>query len=136
EPPAPASPAAVSQGSWQVVPLGGGGYVTGITAHPRTGEIYIRSDCGGALRWNEARGEWDSITDKIVPVNSREAEGLFGVSGIALDPTDPKVIYVAAGSFSWSPGGIFASSDHGATWTRLTSIMVEGNGPSVRATHL
>jgi len=38
--------------SWQNVPIGAGGFVTGIYADPNVfGLIYISTDVGGAYRW-------------------------------------------------------------------------------------
>ncbi len=37
---------------WGTIPLGGGGFVTGLIIHPLDPQIkYIRTDVGGAYRW-------------------------------------------------------------------------------------
>lgn len=120
----------VSAPNWATVPLGGGGYVVGIVSDPAGGDIYCRTDVGGAFRWDTANSAWKCITDNLVPPATRGSDGLNGIPSIAVDPSNPNNVYVVAGKYSHSSNrGVYASSDKGQTWTKIQSNMVtEGNG--------
>lgn len=114
--------------SWVTVPLGGGGYVTGLISDPTGADVYCRTDVGGAFKWNAAGGKWDSITDVIVPTSTPAASALTGTTAIALDPSNSNNLYVATGG-GGSLRGIYASSDKGVTWTIINNtITMDGNG--------
>jgi len=115
---------------WSAVPLGGGGYVTGLVSDPTGADIYGRSDCGGAFRWNEAKAQWDSITDTIVSTSDINSNAAMSISSIAVDPKHPNQLYAAVGDFTWAGlHGIFSSSDKGAHWTQINStIVMNGQG--------
>lgn len=125
--------------AWQNVAIGGGGYVTGIVAHPKEiGLVYIRTDVGGAYRWDEQGKRWVPLLNFL----GTDEWNLYGVESIAIDPSDPDVVYLAAGkydknsirdraysAFSWKegqpePSDILKSSDRGKTWKR-TGLTVD-----------
>lgn len=112
---------------WGLVAIGGGGYVTGMVIHPcEDNLVYIRTDVGGAYRWEEKGARWIPITDWI-PI--AEAN-LYGIESIAIDPSDPDVVYLAAGqSEGASPSDVLKSIDRGRSFvrTRLDRRM-DGNG--------
>ncbi|KKY30470.1 putative glycoside hydrolase family 74 protein [Diaporthe ampelina] len=118
--------------SWSTVKIGGGGgFVPGISFHPKTkGLAYARTDIGGLYRLN-ADESWTAITDSIT---TDENWNRWGVDALALDPQDDTKVYVALGMYtnSWDPnnGVIARSSDKGATWS-ITSLpfKVGGNMP-------
>ncbi|MGG1550331.1 sugar-binding protein [Paenibacillus ferrarius] len=102
--------------NWQNVRIGGGGFVTGIAIHPTEPNlVYIRTDVGGALRWDEANHKWIPLLN----ATPREKYNLYGVDAIALDPSNPNVVYIAAGKYDYvgAPADILKSTDRGATWT-------------------
>lgn len=110
---------AVAQPSWQPyhfrpVRIVGGGFITGIEAHPLERDLfYARTDIGGAYRWDAASKGWISITSWVNPADWN----LEGTASIALDPTDPIIVYLAQGTYvaSWaSNAAIFKSYDQGA----------------------
>jgi xyloglucan-specific exo-beta-1,4-glucanase len=111
-----APPAAVPY-VWQNVAIGGGGYVTDVYCHPKQKDlVYIRTDVGGFFRWDAQASRWIPITDGF----GRDQSNYYGGEGLALDSTDPKVVYIAAGKYEWaSPGTIFKSGDQGRTWKKL-----------------
>jgi len=118
--------------SWSTVPLGGGGYVTGLVSDPTGSDIYGRSDCGGAFKWNADKVQWDSITDTIVSTSDVNSNAAMSISSIAIDPRNPSQLYVAVGDFTWAAlHGIFSSSDKGGHWTQINSSIVM-NGQGVR----
>src|SRR6478672_2091760 len=81
-----ASAASAWAAGWETTPLGGGGYVTGLTSNSNGTAIYCRTDVGGAFRWLPAadgnNGSWVSLTDSMVPYGTAGASGLMGVDGI------------------------------------------------------
>ncbi|MFM9331840.1 S-layer homology domain-containing protein [Paenibacillus mesotrionivorans] len=101
---------------WSGVPIGGGGYVTGMVAHPAEQDlVYIRTDVGGMYRWNEAEKTWR----QLVGFADRSEVNLYGVDSMAIDPSNPDILYAALGKYDyWSPSDIYKSVDRGETWTR------------------
>ncbi|MFC1525573.1 hypothetical protein ACFL6X_02050 [Candidatus Latescibacterota bacterium] len=110
---------------WSNVAIGGGGYVTGLVIHPgEPGVVYVRTDIGGFYRWEEDAMRWIPVTDHF----SRAERGFFGGESIALDPSDPDVVYIAAG-MGYDDGTVFKSTDRGDTWARSDlSTPMHGNG--------
>jgi xyloglucan-specific exo-beta-1,4-glucanase len=111
--------------------MGGGGYVPGVIASPTQQHLfYARTDVGGAYRWDHASGRWVPLLDFV----SEADVGLLGVESLALDPKDPAVLYVLAGTAYFSNGktAVLRSTDYGATFSRITDVTaqfrVHGNG--------
>jgi xyloglucan-specific exo-beta-1,4-glucanase len=101
--------------SWTTVTMGGGGFVSGIIAHPTAeGRIYARTDVGGAYRWDPAAGSWIPLTDWLSPAEL----GLMGVESLAVDPRRPERVFMLAGTRYWNGGrtAILRSADAGNTW--------------------
>lgn len=103
---------------WHNVAIGGGGFVTGIVFHPREkGLAYVRTDVGGAYRWDESARQWVAITDWL----GRDDVNLVGIESIAIDPSDPKRVYLAAGTYTGPKtgnGAILRSADQGRSFQR------------------
>lgn len=101
---------------WKNVAIGGGGYVTGIVVHPRYKDIvYIRTDIGGAYRWNEDEKNWIPLTDWI----GFNESNLYGVDGIAIDPNNKDIVYMAVGKYENSvPHDVLKSMDGGKSWVK------------------
>ena len=97
---------------WQNAKVGGGGFAPGIVFSPaERGLVYLRTDMGGAYRWDMAAGHW-------LPLQDGMAEGSYmGVESIAPDPVDPNIVYMAAGMGAGSRAAILRSADRGAHWT-------------------
>ncbi len=98
---------------WHNAVIGGGGFVTGLIAHPRAKNlIYARTDVGGAYRWDENSQHWIPITDSFGQAD------FTGIESLALDPNDTNRVYLAAGIYESSQSAIFRSDDQGRTWQR------------------
>jgi hypothetical protein len=118
--------------AWREVPLGGGGFVTGIISDPTGNDVYIRTDVGGAHKWNQAAQQWNSLTDDVIPLSTRNAHWMLNTMAIALDPSDSNNLYIAAGSpGGTAPRGIYRSTNKGGNWIKInpsTDIIINGNG--------
>jgi xyloglucan-specific exo-beta-1,4-glucanase len=116
--------------AWKNVAIGAGGFVSGIiTSKTEPNLVYARTDVGGAYKWNSDRNEWIPLTDWV----SANETGYLGVEALALDPQDPKKLYMLVGIdyFNGGKTAILRSSDYGNTFTitEVTSqFKAHGNG--------
>ncbi len=114
---------------WGTLHIGGGGYVTGIAIHPSDRNImYIRTDVGGAYRWDKEGMQWQQMLNWVGPDNAN----LIGVDGVALDPGNTDRVYLALGRRLEGEGGVYRSEDQGKTWIKLMPAAYEGNGRAAR----
>ncbi|WP_341529391.1 hypothetical protein WKK05_08840 [Nostoc sp. UHCC 0302] len=123
---------ATSDYHWTNVSIGGGGYVTGVYLHPLERDLaYIKTDIGGFYRWNPEDREWIPLTDHFRLQDSN----YYGGEALALDPNNSNIVYIAAGKYTASWGGlgtIFKSSDRGKTWTQLKIDLPMGGNETQR----
>jgi hypothetical protein len=108
---------------WTNVTVGGGGFAPGIVFSPAArGLAYLRTDMGGAYRWEDSAGAW-------VPLMDGFAEGsFFGVESIAPDPMNPNRVYAAVGMHYRGASAILRSDDKGRHWTIVpVSFRMGGN---------
>ena len=119
---------AVEDYVWGNVRFDGGGFVSAVIFHPKSENVlYARTDVGGLYRFDFANNRWIPLMDWI----SQADVGLYGTEAFALDPTDPKRIYVLAGTGYFSDGrtAVLRSEDFGATWdTSYVEMLAHGNG--------
>ena len=109
---------------WRNVAIGGGGFVTGIIPHPRQkGLMYARTDVGGAYRWDDSVQRWLPLTDWVGMADWT----LTGIESLAVDPNDPRRVYLAAGIYSWGNAAMLRSDDQGRTFQR-TDVPVKMGG--------
>lgn len=102
--------------SWSNVAIGGGGYITGIVYNPKEeGLAYVRTDIGGAYRFDKEQDKWLPITDHL----GSDQWNLIGIESVATDPVEPNRVYLACGTYMSSPGAMLASDDYGKTWTQV-----------------
>ena len=97
----------------------GGGFIPGVVFNPsRQNLMYVRTDIGGAYRWNQATGSWVQLLNFFGP----DDWNLTGVDSIATDPVDPNRLVLAVGtytnSFTTQNGAILRSTDQGNTFQR------------------
>jgi xyloglucan-specific exo-beta-1,4-glucanase len=97
--------------NWHNVVIGGGGFSPNIIFSPvEKGLAYLRTDVGGAYRWDARLQRWIPLEDDIWN------DSYYGIESIAPDPKDPNIVYVAAGMYAWAPAAIMRSNDRGAHW--------------------
>ncbi|MEU1575693.1 1,4-beta-glucanase [Streptomyces collinus] len=103
---------------WRNAVQGGTGFISGVLFHPSVkGLAYLRTDIGGAYRWDDRRDRWFPLTDHI----GWDDWNLLGVEAMAVDPAHPDRVYLALGTYaqSWAGNGaVLRSEDRGATWQR------------------
>ena len=110
----------------QNVSIGGGGYITGVYLHPEVQDLtYVKTDVGGFYRWDLNQKQWKPLVEHFPLENS----DYFGGEGLALDPQNPNVVFIAAGKYTWGePGSLFKSTDRGETWKKLPlELQMGGN---------
>jgi hypothetical protein len=114
------------------VPVVGGGYVTGIIAHPTaSGVRYARTDVGGCYRWNPTSSTWVPLLDFESGANFFD----MGCAAIAIDPTNAQNIYLAVGMYSesfGSNGQILISGNQGASFTTVNLPFKNGSNDNGR----
>ncbi len=103
---------------WGQVMEGGSGRSTHVHFHPtEQGLMYVATDMGGAYRWNDAEKRWTSITDWFPMTGNAWS---LGVDGVALDPNNPDIIYLALGTNADKGkdymGRVVKSYDRGDSW--------------------
>lgn len=111
------------------VALGGGGFVSGIISHKTSGDIYCRTDVGGAYRWDAANSKWIPLLDWT----SEDQTTYQGVEALALDPRNANNLYILAGTSYFNGGktAILKSTDKGNTFAEVvvtSQFTAHGNG--------
>ncbi len=118
---------------WRSVVIVGGGFVTGIITHPtQRGLIYARTDVGGAYRRDPHARAWVPITDMI----GMSDWHLTGIESLAVDPSKPNRVYLAAGIYTnprVANGAILRSENRGRTWLRADMPFKMGGNEAGRA---
>lgn len=87
--------------TWRNVQIHGGGFTPGIIFHPTTPNLmYVRTDVGGAYRWDNTNSVWVPLNDNL---NFSDNE-LAGVLSLAVDPNNANLLYLACGMYtaSWA----------------------------------
>jgi xyloglucan-specific exo-beta-1,4-glucanase len=93
------------------VVIGGGGYVPAIVFSRVAKRLaYLRTDIGGAYRWDEDTARWVPLLDGM-PLPAQQ-----GVESILPDPVQPDRVYAALGMYAHQGASIARSDDRGRTW--------------------
>lgn len=107
--------------NWNSLPVGGGGFVTGIITCPQEKNlIYVRTDVGGAYRWIDETKSWKPLTDFL----PESTVSYMGVESMAIDPEEPNKLYMYCGTSYWNGGrsAILYSDDYGDTFTEKAVV--------------
>lgn len=116
---------------WSNVAIGGGGYITGIVYNPtEEGLAYVRTDIGGAYRFDKTADKWVPITDFL----GSEEWNLIGIESIATDPVEPNRVYAECGTYTSDNGAILSSDDYGKTWKKYDAEFPCGANQQGRGT--
>ncbi|MDE6833786.1 MAG: 1,4-beta-glucanase [Ruminococcus sp.] len=112
---------------WDTLRIGGAGFTSGIVTGQK--EMYLRTDVGGAYKWDYDKSEWVQLFGFL----NENDRGLLSVKGMAIDPTDDNTVYFLCGCayFSGARTVIFKTTDGGKTFTEsdvTEHIQVHGNG--------
>lgn len=103
--------------NWHNVRIVGSGYVDGVIAHPaEPGLFYARTDVGGAYRYEAGVDKWVPLNDWTSPSDSQ----WMGIETIAIDPNDPRMLFMVGGLYTqnWDGNGaVLVSDDRGKTFT-------------------
>ncbi len=90
------------------LPIPGGGYVTGILYSERERDVlYIRTDIGGAYRFDADKQRWISL---IPHVTMRDISETFPIA-LAIDEEKPGSLYIACG-VNRPDSGVLAVSEY------------------------
>ena len=102
-------------GAWQPVgPTNIGGRISDIEFDPIDPTfIYAAVSTGGVFKSTDTGETWEPIFDD---------QPVMSIGDIAVDPTNPQILYVGTGEANgghnnFAGGGVYKSSDAGATWT-------------------
>jgi hypothetical protein len=108
---------------WRNVKVGGGGFIPSVVfSRVEKGLAYLRSDMGGAYRWDAQAGRW-------IPLLDNQANGSWqGVESVAPDPVNADVVYLACGMGRRAPAAILRSDNRGTDWSVFeTPFRMGGN---------
>ncbi len=121
--------------TWKHIGLGEAGQIPEIAVHPNNPDLVYVAALGHIFGPNEERGIFRSKDggknwEKILFVNDRT-----GFNDIAMDPTNPRILYAAAWMVERKPwaiisgseeGGVWKSADGGDTWEKLAGGLPTG----------
>ncbi|WP_223806609.1 sialidase family protein [Novosphingobium sp. LASN5T] len=101
--------------AWRPVAIGGGGFITGLSADDAGKTWVARTDVYGAYRWDAAADRWvQLVSARSMPQeNVVQAGAAAGVYEIVVAPGDPNRLYMAF------MNGVFRSDDGGGHWRRV-----------------
>jgi len=122
---------ATAQGSgaelydWRNATVGAGGFAPNVIfSRVEPNLAYLRTDMGGAYRWDARLERWLPLQD------GNSVSSYVGIESIAADPVNPEVVYLAAGMGRWGEAAIWRSEDRGTSWTVFeVPFKMGGNEP-------
>ena len=102
------------------VNLQGMGFVTGIVTNPVSKDVYVRTDVGGAFKWDAINLKWIPITDGKIEK--------YNVEAIALNPSNENEVFIVVGNSE--TGLLYKSSNKGDTWQKQEGFYAFAAGNS------
>jgi photosystem II stability/assembly factor-like uncharacterized protein len=103
------------------------GRINTMAFHPTDiNTFWVGTPSGGLWKTTDGGSTWSSNTDNL---------GVLGISGIAIDPTNPNVMYIATGdgdSYDTFSMGVLKSTDGGNTWSKTGLNLPVAEGYIIR----
>jgi len=108
--------------TYKNIPIPGGGYVTGFVFDAsKKDRLYLRTDIGGAYRWENGERRWESLINHVTMMDLRETYP------IALAAENNK-LYIVSGIWGKKEAKLSISEDNGASFTHYElPFMAHGN---------
>ena len=115
--------------TWTHVGLGSSQHIGRIVIHPTNANIVYVAAVGPLWASGGERGLYKTVDGGKTWANTKKISEHTGFTDVAMDPTNPDVLYAAAfqrqrKAYSFVGGGpesaIYKSIDAGASWTKLT----------------
>ena len=116
--------------NWQHMGLKGSERISAIAINPENPDIVYVGALGHAFAPNDERGVFMTTDGGKTWTKTLYIDREHGVSDLAIDPTNPNILYAGMWSFERKPwtfrsgsetGGVFKSLDAGRTWKKLTN---------------
>ncbi|MFP3941055.1 MAG: WD40/YVTN/BNR-like repeat-containing protein [Thermoanaerobaculia bacterium] len=105
--------------TWEAIEVAdlGGGRVKDLVVHPREPDLLYLAGSAGVQRSTDGGRTWEARSQGL-PSAPAGSGARFPVLALAIDPVTPDVLHAAfeARPTEGVPGGVFRSSDAGATW--------------------
>ena len=109
-----------AQNNISTLKTGAGGWITGLDIHPSGSPILIKSDVGGAYRYEVEADNWKQIvTSSSIPESDVDWKNYSGVQSIVSAPSNNNIAYIAYYNT------IYRSTDQGENWTRTNFPLID-----------
>lgn len=116
---------------WRLLPVAGGGYMTGIEISVSNPKVwYAYADVGGPYRSDDAGRTWRPLHSDFT--HAQVLNGADRVRSLLIDPKDPDRIVYAAGIMWGRLGGLYVSHDGGRTMRKTMMACFSADGTSSR----
>lgn len=119
------SPIPAQPYTWRNVVIYGGGFVTATIFSRSTRDVrFLRTDMGGAYRWNASSETYEALQDDTCMSNS----SYWGVLSLAIDPTNASRVLLATGLYtaSWAPYASVLISERGGDAGSWMAVPLQG----------
>jgi photosystem II stability/assembly factor-like uncharacterized protein len=122
--------------SWTHLGLDNTAAIAKVRTHPTDPDIAYVAAAGNLWKPNPERGVYKTVDGGRTWTQSLYVDTLTGATDLVMDPSDPNTLYAAMyqrlrqpwGFNGGGPGSdIYKTTDGGATWTKLTSGIPEGD---------
>lgn len=120
--------AADGESGWQLLPIAGGGNMTGVEISPSNPNVwYSYADVGGPYRTDDAGKTWRPLHQNFT--RAQRSVNADHVRGLSIDPQDPdRIVLVAGWRIDTNPAGAYVSNDGGMTFRRTLKARFAGEG--------
>jgi len=113
---------------WKVLPLAGGGNITGVEIAPSDPSVwYAHADVGGPWRSDDAGLTWRPLHGNMTA--GMRLANADHVRNLSVDPGDPnRFVFVSGWLCETTPAGAYVSNDGGRTFRRSLKAKFKGEG--------